>query len=237
MNFDFLARLLPSPDDKPRIHSPLVGDAEHEERECNTCKFGMPPTHRNEQDSVLPWRERGIDYECENCKKTQYVANSNSVTIAVSITIAICTIVGALLANGLLDYISNSVTNSIFAVLFSLIALAIMGLALLYAWDRVKRGAEMIEGRMRFPMVNRKPGINMVNLSMTMGILPWLIAIALGYINQRYVILEGMMIWLMVPICLLPIILGAKAGSTKMNVFLATLFWLFVGYFIVWVMS
>lgn len=230
LNFGFLTK------QKPRVYSPLVGNDEHEERECKLCKFGMPPLHRNEEDSHLPWRERGIDYECGNCKTLNYVANSNSVTISVGTVITICTIVGVLLAGGVFDYISSSFGN-ILAILFSLFVLAVMVVSLRFAWERLKRSATLIEGRMQFPLMNRKPGINLINLSLTMGLLPWLIAIAFGYFNQKYNMLQGGMIWLMVPVTLLPIFLGKRAGSTKMNVFLAAMFWLFIGAFIVWMVS
>lgn len=231
MNFDIFNQT------KARVYSPIVTDQEHEERECKTCKFGMPPLHRNEEESNFLLRERGIDYECDNCKTVNYVANSNSVTIAVATAIIICTIVGLIWAGGMLDYMTIAFRSSLIGTLISVIALGISAVALKFAWVRLKRGAELIEGRFQFPLVNRKPGINMLNLSLTMGLLPWLIAMALGYANQRYQILEGGMVLVMLPICLLPIALGRKVGSTKMNVFLATMFWFLLGGLIVLIMT
>lgn len=228
MNFEIFDRV------KPRVYTPLVTDEEREERQCKTCKMGMPALHRNQEESRWPWRERGIDYRCDNCQTTTYVANSNSVTMAVGVTLFIFIAIGFILVSGLLDYMLSSFTNSIIAVLISLIALGIMAVAVLYAWSRIKRAATLIEARFENPMANRKPGINMLNLSLTMGLLPWLIAVALGYINQKFELLSGLNIWLMVPFTLLPIIFGRKVGSTKMNVFLAAMFWLFVISFIVW---
>lgn len=223
--------------EKPCIHLPLVGTEQHEERKCGVCKIAMQPLHQSQEDSKLPWRERGIDYDCVNCQKQVYVANSNSVTIAVGSAILIGTFIGYLLVAGLFDFIVYSVQSSLLSVLLSLIAIAIMAVAARYAWGRIKRAAELIEGRIKHPMVNKKPGINMLNLSMTMGLLPWLIAMLLGYVNNEYALLKGNMIWLMAPLTLIPIFLGKTVGSTKMNVFLATIFWLFVGASVIWLAS
>lgn len=219
---------------KPRVFSPLVGDAEHVSRECGSCKIPMQAMHRNEEKSSLPWRERGIDYKCENCDEVNFVANSNSVSIAVGIAIVIFTLIGILLANGLLQYVVYSLQTSIVSVIISLIAIAAVVIGGQYAWVRVKRGAELIEGRFKHPLVNRKPGINLINLSLTVGLLPWLIVISFGYLNNSYHLLEGAAIWFILPITLIPIFMGRMLGSTKMNILLATLFWLFVGSFIVW---
>lgn len=220
--------------DMARIFSPVVNDDEKIERQCGSCKIAMPAVHRNEQNSKMPWRERGIDYECTNCQETHYVANANSISITVGISIIIVTVIGYLLFNGLLDFILNSLQDSIISVVISLVAIVAMAFAARFAWERLKRAAELIEGRFTHPLVNRKPGINMINLSLTMGLLPWLIAMAIGYLNNAYQLLEGRMVWLLAPLVLAPIILGKAVGSTKMNVFLATMFWLLIVSFIVW---
>lgn len=217
--------------------SPLVGAEQHEERQCAVCKMPMQPVQRNQANSPLPWREAGINFNCSNCNQQTYVANSNSVSITVGMAIVIITIIGYLLNNGLMAFMVNSTRDSIFAVLLSLVAGGIIYFALRFAWGKIKRGAELIETRIKNPMVNRKPGINMLNLSMTVGLLPFLIAIFFGYINNKYKFLEGQMIWLMVPIVISPIIFGKKLGSTKMNIFLAAMFWLFIGWFIFWIAS
>ena len=223
--------------DNIRKLSPLVGAEQQEKRQCMVCKMPMQPVQHNQANSPLPWREAGIDFNCDNCKSQTYIANSNSVSIAIGSAIVIITAIGYLLINGLLGFILNSLRDSILSVLLSLAALAAIYFALKFSWGKIKRGAVLIEARIKNPMVNRKPGINMLNLSMTMGLLPWLIAIFLGYMNNQYKILEGNMIWLMAPLVIVPILLGKTVGATKMNVFLAAMFWLFVGWFIVWMAS
>lgn len=223
--------------DDARILSPLIGAELNEERQCAVCKIPMKPLHRNQKNSKLPWRESGIDFECKNCKSQTYIANSNSVSIVVATAIVILSFIGYFLANGLFGFMIYSVQDSIVSVLLSLVAIGIMYFLGRYAWGKIKHGATLIEARIKNPLVNRKPGINMLNLSMTMGLLPWLIAIFLGYINNQYKLLDGSMIWLMMPIALLPIFLGSKVGATKMNVFLAAMFWLFIGWFVVWLAS
>lgn len=223
--------------DEARKTSPLIGADQNEERQCAVCKMPMQPMHHNQANSRLPWREAGIDFNCANCQTQIYVANSNSVSVIVGTAIVIISIIGYFLADGLLDFMLNSPTDSLVSVLLSFLAMGIIYVAWRFAWSRIKRGAALIEVRIKNPKVNRKPGINMLNLSMTVGLLPWLIAISFGYINDQYKILEGQMIWLMMPIVILPIILGKKLGSTKMNVFLAAMFWLFIGWVIVWIVS
>lgn len=223
--------------DDARKISPLIGAEQHEERQCATCKMPIQPVQRNQANSPMPWREAGIDFNCSNCNQQIYVANSNSVSITVGMAIVIITVIGYTLSNGLLDFMINSTRDSILSVLLSLVALGIIYFALRFAWGKIKRGAELIETRIKNPLVNRKPGINMLNLSMTVGLLPWLIAIFFGYINNKYKLLDGHMIWVMVPLVISPILFGKKLGSTKMNIFLAAMFWLFIGWFIVWLAS
>ncbi|MBL1420196.1 MAG: hypothetical protein COC24_006760 [Alphaproteobacteria bacterium] len=220
-----------------RKTSSLVDAELNEERQCAVCKMPMQPMHRNQANSRLPWREAGIDFNCANCQTQIYVANSNSVSLIVGTAIAIITIIGYFLTDGLLDFILNSPTDSLVSVLLSFLAMGIIYVAWRFAWRKIKRGAELIEVRIKNPLVNRKPGINMLNLSMTVGLLPWLIAISFGYINDQYKILEGQMIWLMLPVVILPVLLGKKLGSTKMNVFLAAMFWFFIGWVIIWIVS
>ncbi|PCI87332.1 MAG: hypothetical protein COB24_06840 [Hyphomicrobiales bacterium] len=223
--------------DEARKTSSLVGDERYEERQCAVCKMPMKPMHRNQANSRLPWHEAGIDFNCANCQTKIYVANSNSVSLIVGTAIVIICIIGYFLTDGLLDFILNSPTGSLVSVLLSFLAMGIIYVAWRFAWRKIKRGAELIEVRIKNPMVNRKPGINMLNLSMTVGLLPWLIAIFFGYINNQFRLLEGQLIWLMLPIVILPILLGKKLGSTKMNVFLAAMFWLFIGWVIIWIVS
>lgn len=223
--------------DDSRKLSPLMGAEQHEERQCAVCKMPMQPVQRNQANNVLPWREAGIDFNCSNCQTQTYVANSNSVSIVVGTAIVTITFIGYLMVNGLFDFMVNSPQDSMISVLISLVALGVIYFALKFSWGKIKRGAELIETRIKNPMVNRKPGINMLNLSMTMGLLPWLIAIFLGYVNNQYKWLEGNMIWLMAPLVILPILLGGTVGATKMNVFLAAMFWLFIGWFVVWLAS
>lgn len=223
--------------EETRKLSPLIGTEQHEERQCVICKMPMQPIQQNQANNPLPWREAGIDFNCDNCQTQIYVANSNSVSLIVGSAIVIISIIAYFLADGLLDFILKSPTDSLISVLLSAVAIGIIYVAWRFAWGKIKRGAELIEVRIKNPLVNRKPGINMLNLSMTVGLLPWLIAISFGYINDQYKFLEGRMIWLMVPIVILPIIFGKKLGSTKMNVFLAAMFWLFIGWIIILIVS
>lgn len=194
----------------------------------------MQATAREYENSPLPWRDSAIRFECGSCQHTAAIADPTTITTSILSALLTIAVLIYAVVNGFLLFISEQFSSSIswilFAIFLSVVFLGFSVGALLNLFS----GIRDIRQRVRYPMTMSQGSPHQIILTLTLGALPWGIAIGFGFLNDLFLNNVEWIAYLLLPIIFAPILLASKLKLSPVSVFLACIFWGAIGGFIAW---
>jgi len=200
-------------------------------RRCS-CGEWMPAEVRETEDYEGPGQEDGIRFSCQACDKTVFIADSRVIFTSLFIGLFLGAGIIYSLVNGLVEFMVYGLSYSVFSFFGTLLLLIVVGLFLYGTWAMLYRGISQLRDRYTYSLQEPntiKDGIQGMFIPMGLGLLPWLIAIGIGYLNDTYIRLPESANWLIVAIAFSPVIFAKKLGSSITAAFISAAIWLFVG--------
>lgn len=221
--------------DKTRVFKPLSDDDYLQKRRCYKCKTIMEPLRRNHENIAVPWKEKGIDFQCTSCDEVVFIIDRNSVITSIVAAVVIGFVVVYFLVSGLLDFIISSFQDSFGGVLLAIGICVIIAVFIYGIWLNLKSISQLIEQKNRYPQIDLKPAARKQGHALALGILPWMAVIGFGYLNNQFSIVSGSALYLGIPLVLSPLLLASRFNTTPFKGFLGSLFW-FVLAFVIYLM-
>ncbi|MCW8943379.1 MAG: hypothetical protein OQL27_01325 [Sedimenticola sp.] len=212
-----------------RIQKPLGELDQGQKRQCCHCGGVMQAEMQEAQSEPYPWRERGIRFSCDNCDETAWIASTETIMISLASSLLIALGILYMLINGLFDFIGFSFESGIGSGVLSLLLLLVVALFALGAIYNARRGGALILTNRAYPVIDDPNSARRFILPLSLGLLPWLLAIGAGYLNYTFFDDSKIVgIIAMVLVCM-PFVFAKKLGSSVREVFLAVLFWFLIG--------
>lgn len=220
-----------------RIQKPLGELDQGQKRQCCHCGGVMQAEMQEAESEPYPWRERGIRFSCDSCDETAWIASSETIMISLASSLLIALGIIYMLMNGLVDFIGFSFESGIGAALLSLLLLLIVALFALGALYNARRGGALILAHRTYPVIDDPNSAKRFFLPLSLGLLPWLLAIGAGYLNYTFFDDSEILGVLAMVIVCSPIAFSKKLGSSVREVFLAVFFWTVLGAAGAWAFS
>lgn len=210
---------------------------QHLERRCRECMGSMKPTSREDEAWNGPGADRGLRFECQQCGADVWFADRSSIAASLLSGLGVLAGLAYAVANDVFGFITYALFNEQTVVSIA-IGLGVGVLLLLFLGGSIlllKNAIPMMRVRIAHPLLN-EDGVakSKIWLILSLGLIPWIIAIGFGYINYNFFQLgEGVVIFLL-PLLIAPIFFASKFGATWVSVFFASTFWLVLGGALAW---
>jgi hypothetical protein len=205
-------------------------------RRCHDCKKEMYAVIQETETNRQNEREEGTQFICSGCKKSIWIAGRANLLISLASGFVIFCIIFYTLMNGLFDFIYFSFESGVGSGLLSLLLLPFIALFSIGAFFNIKQGFNSLLNRHRYPLINAAKQNTKIIITLLLGLIPWLFAISLGYLNYTYFDDNEAMLIIALPLFVSPIIFAPKLGASTREVFLTCIFWLLAGFIIGWVL-
>jgi len=202
----------------------------------------MPPVRHEDEARTGPGTERGIQFQCSQCRADVWIGNPS--TIASSLFSGVAALAG--LAYVFSKNITGFISTALFkdpSIMSGAVGVILTGMILAFAYGgfgQLKWTIEMIRQRRNHPLLN--PPSRSADLSKTLdartlglGLLPWTVAVGLGRVNDSYLGLGESAILVLLAVLGAPIYFAPKFGVSRTALFLACGFWLAVGGGAAWI--
>lgn len=203
-------------------------------RQCNECKGNMQDERKEVEASGFPWRDRYARFICDNCTQEVLIAEPVTIISAMCTGLIILSIQLYALMNGFLDFIVYSFSTTIG---FKLLAIFLGFLFILFsigAGLNLKNGIVYLLKRQAHPVLKTEGNLGPLVVALFLGVLPWIFAVSLGYINYQLLDDNKLFGFLMLPVIASPVFLAPKFNVTYIAVFLSSAFWAGIGGLAVW---
>jgi hypothetical protein len=197
------------------------------QRLCKACD--RPAELVGTSEESWPWilHNRQLHYKCTDCDEEVDIFDGPSFFLQIAIILSLL---------GLGYYVSqNDGWSYMFGLIADLSLLSLLGIFYLLATligalaviSSISTLIADIKARRRFPMTS---GVGHVvsrfMLTMLVGLVPWLIAIAFGMYDWFVHDLDESLAYFLIPLIFLPILFAPRLGLSAAGVMLASIAWL-----------
>ena len=172
--------------DRERIEQPLDSLSRTQTRRCRSCGGTMTTKAQEIEALSHPAREKGLRFDCNACEESIWIATTE--TIVISIISGALIFLGTLymVATGLMDFVRFSFESGIGSGLLSLLLLVVVVAFAGGALYTIRRGIWLSLLKRQFPLIDAPGQSKAMLIAITLGFIPFAIAIGIGFLNFTY---------------------------------------------------
>ncbi len=202
------------------------------QRQCQDCDDRMQAVSCDFHDSPWLFHDRLLTFRCQSCGAQTQLLDGETFAMRVVMVLAM---LGSFIALGLYGGFSEIWGLISDVSLWSLLGLFLAGFSVIVGLLMISASLELIEDirrRKRHQRVQGCSGWVRFGNTLALGAVPWLLAGATGYYDYFVEDLSENIALLLLPVIVAPLFLAHRFGLSGLGVFLATLMWLPIVYWI-----
>lgn len=204
----------------------LLSDSEKNViRACSQCNGKMKAVEKVVENSFFILRNTGTRYLCENCDASEIFQSYTTLFLKVMTFILSAGIITAIIINNYLVLLMDLFKES---TVFAALALLVSGIALLLITGGIINFISLLKAirkLAKYPVISGGSRLRFLFIfivTMLYGLLPWVIFIGFGFLND--LVLHFDKDWAIIPVIIgfTPIFVADKVGISGQAAFFAT---------------